>query len=44
MAFGVDGRPSGDFYVTFGSRMEAERAVAERNYKFLGSKAVEVVF
>lgn len=39
---GPDGRPSGEAYVTFGSRAEAERAITERNRKIIGNRYVEL--
>ena len=39
---GPDGRPSGEAYITFGSRGEAERAIVERNRKLLQSRLVEL--
>lgn len=38
----ADGRLTGDAFVTFGSRAEAERAVTERNRKLVGNRLVEV--
>ena len=39
---GPDGRPAGEAYITFGSRVEAERAVTERNRKMIGNRFVEM--
>lgn len=39
---GADGKPTGEAYVTFGSRAEAERAVVERNRKPFGNRFVEL--
>lgn len=40
---GIDGRPTGEAYVTFASRIEAERAVAERMRKPFGNRYVEML-
>ena len=42
MLKGADGRPTGEAYITFGSRAEAERAILERNRKLLGARYVEM--
>lgn len=39
---GLDGRPNGEAFVTFGSRVEAERAITERNRKVVGNRFVEL--
>ena len=39
---GPDGRSTGEAYVTFGSRAEAEKAVVERNRKIIGNRYVEI--
>ncbi|KAK2190891.1 hypothetical protein NP493_65g02011 [Ridgeia piscesae] len=39
---GIDGRPNGEAFVTFGSRVEAERAITERNRKVVGNRFVEL--
>jgi hypothetical protein len=40
---GIDGRPTGEAYITFASRIEAERAVAERMRKPFGNRYVEML-
>ena len=37
-----DGRSTGEVYVTFGSRAEAERAVTERNRKVMLNRFIEL--
>ena len=39
---GPDGRGTGEAYITFGSRAEAERAITERNRKVVGNRFVEL--
>ncbi|ELT87306.1 hypothetical protein CAPTEDRAFT_189098 [Capitella teleta] len=39
---GSDGRLTGEAYITFGSRSEAERAITERNRKVIGNRFVEM--
>jgi epithelial splicing regulatory protein 1/2 len=39
---GPNGRPSGEAYVTFATRTEAERAVTERNRKLFGNRLVDI--
>jgi epithelial splicing regulatory protein 1/2 len=39
---GSDGRATGEAYVTFASRSEAERAITERNRKVVGNRFVEM--
>lgn len=39
---GADGQMTGDAFVTFGSRAEAERAVAERNRKVLHNRFIDI--
>ena len=39
---GADGRFTGEAYVTFGSRAEAERAITERNRKLIGNRFIEM--
>ena len=38
----ADGRSTGDVYITFGSRAEAERAVNERSRKVMLGRYVEL--
>lgn len=42
MQYHPDGRPSGDVVVTFSSRAEAERAIAEKNRQLVGNRLVEL--
>lgn len=37
-----DGRPSGDALITFLSRGEAERAIAQRNKHTIGNRIIEL--
>jgi len=39
---GADGRPSGDAYVTFATRVEAERVLAECSRKLLGNRIIDM--
>ena len=39
---GPDGRATGEAYVTFATRAEAERAITERNRKPVGGRFVEM--
>jgi len=39
---GTDGRPSGDAYVTFASRVDAERVLGECGRKFIGNRLVDM--
>jgi len=39
---GADGRPSGDAYVTFASRLDAERVLGECGRKFIGNRLVDM--
>ncbi|ESO87821.1 hypothetical protein LOTGIDRAFT_89554, partial [Lottia gigantea] len=38
----AEGKPNGDALITFSSRMEAERAILERNRRMLGSRFIEL--
>jgi len=40
---GSDGRPTGDAFITFASRIEAERAVAERSRKPFGNRFIDML-
>ena len=39
---GPDGRSCGEAYVTFATRVEAERAITERNQKLIGQRYIEL--
>jgi len=39
---GTDGRPSGDAYVTFASRLDAERVLGESGRKLIGNRLVDM--
>ena len=39
---GGDGRPSGDAYVTFATRVEAERVMGECSRKLIGNRFVDM--
>jgi epithelial splicing regulatory protein 1/2 len=38
----AEGKPNGDAIVTFGTRLEAERAIVERNRRHLGNRFIEL--
>ena len=38
----LEGKPNGDALISFSSRLEAERAIVEKNRRHLGNRFVEL--
>jgi hypothetical protein len=39
---GLDGRPTGDIWISFLNRSEAERAIIEKNHQMIGNRLIEI--